>query len=326
MVENLASKLARFDRDSIKKLEPLGFDSNRSRKSLPPLQTLIAFEAAARLRSFTLAAEELNISQPAISQQVRLLEDRLQVPLFQRSNNKITLTEQGNAFVETVTDVLNQLVDSVENTKDVNTRNTIAISLLPSFASTWFASRIGQFQELYTDIDLIVVSTIACTEFGQEGADVAIRWGPGGYAETLYEEKLLSERHILVTSQAFLDKTGPLKTIEDLKDLPLIHDTDFSEWQRVIELNGGNPSDFKNGLYFGDSSAAIATLLSGYGLGIVRDVLIEHHIKSGALIPLDFESAAGPFSYHFLCPQERVSRPEIQLLLTWLRKECGLPD
>ncbi|WP_298852021.1 LysR substrate-binding domain-containing protein [uncultured Ruegeria sp.] len=322
MSRSLKSKLDRLGPSALSKLEAVGFDSNRMRRSLPPLQTLVAFEAAARLNSFTLAGTELNLTQPAISQQVKLLEYRLGVPLFRRSNNQIILTEQGEQFSEAVGMMLNALSESVHNLRPDGGRTTLTVSLLPSFASTWFATRSGRFILDNPQIDLIALSTVACTGFGQEGADVAIRWGPGG-TEDLYEEILLDEHHMLVASTELASALGPAPSIEDLKRYPFVHDTNYSEWQKVIEGNGGDPDDFREGLYFGDAAATLTAIAAGHGAGVVRDVVASHLLASGQIARLPFKSVKGPHSYFFLCPNRRLKQARVQAFLQWLRSEAA---
>lgn len=320
MSRHLQSKLDRLGPAELSRLEPVGFDSNRMRRDLPPLQTLVAFEAAARLRSFTLAASELNLTQPAISQQVKLLEHRLGVTLFRRSNNQIELTEQGEHFSETVAALLDNLSESVHHLNPEGGRSTLTVSLLPSFASTWFAARSGRFTTQNPTIDLIVLSTVACTGFGQEGADVAVRWGPGG-AQGVYEEKLLEEQHLLVATPEVASSLGPAPSMKDLTQYPFVHDTNFSEWRAVIELNGGIPEEYERGQYFGDASATLAAITAGQGIGVVRDVVAEHLLTNGQLVALPFESVNGPHAYYFLCPKGRMDQPRVCAFLSWLRAE-----
>ncbi|WP_350334345.1 LysR substrate-binding domain-containing protein [Coralliovum pocilloporae] len=317
----LQTKLDQLGPNALSKLEPVGFDSNRMRRTLPPLQTLIAFEAAARLQSFTMAAAELNLTQPAVSQQVKLLEQRLGVDLFRRKNNQIVPTEQGERFLEAVTNALNELGETVQELGPGSGRSTLTVSLLPSFASTWFATRCGSFLSRNPAIDLVTLSTVARTDFGQEDADVAIRWGTGG-ARGVYEERLFGEHHLLVASAGLSPALDGLSDIDDLKGFPFLHDTNFSEWRTVIEVNGGNPDDFEHGGYFGDSSATQTAIAAGQGIGVVRNIIAEPLLKSGQLIALPFQSVPGPFSYFFLCPERRIEQPRVQAFLTWLRDEA----
>ena len=317
----LRTKLEQLGPGALSRLEPVGFDSNRMRRALPPLQTLIAFEAAARLQSFTLAASELNLTQPAVSQQVKLLEHRLGVKLFRRRNNMILLTEQGEQFAEDVGEALSSISESVQNLSPDKGRSTLTVSLLPSFASTWFAARSHRFIDANPSVDLITLSTVAKTGFGQEDADVAIRWGPGG-SKDVYEEYLFGEQHILVASRRTSDMFSGITGIGDLKGQPFFHDTNYSEWREVVAVNGGDPADFEHGAYFGDTSATVNAILYGRGVGVVRDVIAQHLLATGDLVQLPFKPVTGPFSYYFLCPERRVEQPRVQAFLSWLRKEA----
>lgn len=322
MNQFLKTKLAKHDADRLSNLEHVGFDSNRVRKKLPPLQTLVAFEAAARLQSFTLAGKELNLTQPAISQQIKLLEQQLGISLFRRSHNKIFLSQQGEVFAETIGEMLKTIGVSVEALADDSMRSALTVSLLPSFASTWFASRMRSFVQANPEIDLIVLSTIAKTGFEQEGADVAIRWGPGNY-DGLYEELLLRERQFLVACPKIAESVSIGTPLASLSKLTMVHDTDFTEWRQVIEINGADPGDFENGLYFGDASASLKAIASGAGIGVVRDIIAMDMLDSGELVKLPFKEVAGPFAYYFLCPEHRIEQPRVSKFLQWLRNQTA---
>ena len=322
MTRDLRHRLETLSPDALAKLETVGFDSNRMRRPLPPLQTLVAFEASARLQSFTGAALELNLTQPAISQQVKLLEHRLGTDLFLRQNNRIALTEAGEQLARTVGALLLDLSESVHELSEDRGRTNLTVSLLPSFATTWFAHRCGRFITQNPGLDLIALSTIAKTEFGQEDVDVAIRWGPGGTVG-VYEERLFGEEHLFAASPTVAATLGD--SIDALHDVPFLHDTRYSEWRKLIEVNGGNPDEFEDGPYFGDASATQAAIAAGHGVGAVRSILADQLLTSGDLVRLPFKPVEGPYAYYFLCPESRMEQPKVACFLNWLREEAQRP-
>lgn len=206
----------------------------------------------------------------------------------------------------------------------------LAITLVGVFLTTTNAkpreeiAANGKFVTANPSVDLLALSTVAKTGFGQEDADVAIRWGPGGFSDG-FEERLFGEKHILVASAQTAKMLGEITDLNSLADRPFLHDTNYSEWRRVIEINGADPAAFEHGIYFGDSSATVNAILHSQGIGVVRDVIARHLLDAGALVQLPFEPVDGPFSYYFICPERRVDQPRVQAFLNWLRGEAQNP-
>ena len=162
------------------------------RRHLPPLNALRAFEAAARHLSFTRAAEELAVTQAAISHQVKALEEWLGVDLFIRRNRKLFLTEAGQAYLPPLTNAFNELDDATHRTTRVDSSGVLTVSVLPSFAAKWLVPRIGKFRERHPDIDILISPSEDLVQFDRDGVDVGVRHGSGGWPG-LHSERFLPE-------------------------------------------------------------------------------------------------------------------------------------
>ncbi|HAJ20303.1 MAG TPA: transcriptional regulator, partial [Rhodospirillaceae bacterium] len=191
---------------------------------LPPLKPLPAFEAAARLLSFTEAADELFVTQAAISHQIKQLEDALGVRLFRRLNRALLLTEEGQAFAGAVRQALSQIATAADRVKRQDATGALNVSCLPSFASAWLVPRLARFRARHPEIDVRLAADYELTDFSVEDIDLAIRWGTGGY-DDLFEIRMMTEEVFPVCSPRLLqDPEKPLDRLEDLRHHTLLHD------------------------------------------------------------------------------------------------------
>ncbi len=205
---------------------------------LPPLQTLRAFEAAARRMSMTLAAEELHLTHGAVSRQIKALEDYLGVRLFRRMTRRIELTDAGISFFGTVTRALSELsreAKSIRRSDD----SRLAVSAGVSFASKWLASRLHRLMARFPDLDVHLEVTDAPVDFSLCQIDVALRYGAGQYPAAT-AERIMNETVVPVCSPEYRDRAGGLRTPEDLTRCRLIHEigmnTTWERWFAWMEL------------------------------------------------------------------------------------------
>ena len=150
-------------------------------RSLPPLNALKAFEAAARSESFTRAAEELNVTQGAVSHQVKALEGILGLKLFNRERQRLVITEAGREYLAVVRDALDRIAVGTERLVQRQTSGVLTVSTSPDFAAKWLVNRLGRFAEAHPDIDLRVSATIQQVDFAREDVDLAVRHGDGNW-------------------------------------------------------------------------------------------------------------------------------------------------
>src|SRR5215467_8064197 len=151
-------------------------------RRLPPLNALRAFEAAARSESITRAAEELSVTQGAVSQQVKALEATLGIKLFNRERQRLVMTEAGRGYLAVVRDALDRIAVGTERLVQRQSSGVLTVSTSPDFAAKWLVHRLGRFAEAYSDIDLRVAATMDHVDFAREDVDLAVRHGDGNWA------------------------------------------------------------------------------------------------------------------------------------------------
>ena len=205
---------------------------------LPPLNALRTFEAAARHLSFTKAAEELFVTQAAVSHQIRALEEHLGAPLFRRMNRALMLTDQGQVLLPAVRDAFDRLRAGVRRVEDLSSGGALTISTTPSFAASWLAGRLVRFQVLHPEIELQLGATSRPVDFAREGIDCGIRYGagdwPGLVSQRLFETALLP-----VCSPSLLDGAHPLRQPADLAQHTLLHALDgIDDWRLWLRAAG----------------------------------------------------------------------------------------
>src|SRR5689334_19797925 len=203
-------------------------------RRLPPLNALKAFEAAARSQNFTRAAEELRVTQGAISQQVKALEDTLGLKLFTRERQRLALTEAGREYLGVVRDALDRIALGTDRLVQRQRGGVLTISTSPDFAAKWLVHRLGRFAESHPAIDLRVSASMHHVDFAREDVDLAVRHGDGQWPG-LHVTRLCSEQLFAVCSPAMAAK---LKRPQDALKLPLLHLDDRSAWTAWLEAAG----------------------------------------------------------------------------------------
>ncbi|MBL8515725.1 MAG: transcriptional regulator GcvA [Betaproteobacteria bacterium] len=287
-------------------------------RRLPPLSTLPVLEAAARLASFSAAAEELHVTHGAISHQIRSLEDHLGVRLFAREGRRVTVTPDGAALAEQVRQALAQIASAVEAISPKARESRLTVSVLPSFASRWLMRHMGGFLEKHPELEIHVQATIGLANFTSDGVDVAIRFGKGPWPG-VHVERIAGDSHFVVCSPEFMKKHKP-KTVVDLVKLPLVR-ADFEDWARWFKAAGVDQVPRMKGVEYNDAAMVLQAAMDGQGLALTRRSLAESDLAKGRLVrPFDVEIAAQE-SYFLVClPQHRHSR-KITAFRDWLFSE-----
>src|SRR5499427_1411923 len=191
-------------------------------RRLPPLNAIKAFEAAARSQSFTRAAEELNVTQGAVSQQVKALEATLGIKLFDRERQRLVITEAGREYLAVVRDALDRIAVGTERLVQRQSSGVLTISTSPDFAAKWLVHRLGRFAESHPEIDLRVSATAPHVDFVREDVDLAVRHGDGKWPG-LDIVRLCSEQLFPVCSPKLVAGRNRVKTAADLLNFPLLH-------------------------------------------------------------------------------------------------------
>ncbi|WP_199086741.1 transcriptional regulator GcvA [Bosea sp. ASV33] len=300
-----------------------------SRRHLPPLASLRAFEAAARHRNFEKAGDELAVTASAVGQHVRSLETWLRRPLFVRLPSKgVALTEIGERYAATISQVLDQLNEATARALRPETPNVITVSTLPSFALNWLIPRLGHLKERAPHLEVRVEVSVSLTDFARENVDVAIRSGSGGYPG-LQSDLLMEENFFPVCSAALLDDPErPLREPADLRHHILLHEIpegipDFVTWPRWLAAIGVSGVDATRGPRFSHTFLALQAAASGQGVALATNVLIGDYLDAGRLVRPFPDQVRGPHQYYLVCPEASAQRPAIAAFRRWIREEAA---
>lgn len=289
-------------------------------RRLPPLNALRAFESAARHLSFTLAADELHVTQAAISHQIKGLEEWLEIPLFHRRNRALELTEAGTSYLPSVCTALDTIAEATDRLTRVTSPRTLTVSCLTSFASKWLLPRLGRFQAAYPNLDVLLETTTNLTDFTRQEVDVAIRMGAGTW-KGLQIEFLMTEVLFPVCSPALLTGPKPLRTPADLVHHTLIHDDFTIGWENWCREAGVTGIDIQRGPRFTDSALMLQAVIGGRGVCLARDALVRDDLAAGRLVRPFSAQVPGLEAYYIVAPPDHFQRPKVKAFRDWLFAE-----
>jgi LysR family glycine cleavage system transcriptional activator len=289
---------------------------------LPPLASLHAFEAAGRRLSFKAAAEELHVTPGAVSQHIKLLEDRLGTALFLRQTRRIELTEAGRVLLVPTQQAFRALAEAVARIRGTDRGKILSVSLLPSFAALWFVPRLGHFRERHPDIDVRISATPKLADVNRDDVDVGIRYGLGAYPG-MHVEHLLADDLFPVCSPRLLEGPVPLREPADLARHTLIHDELRQEWELWMHAAGIKGLDTSRGPSFSLWDLAFQAAIAGQGVALGRSTLVGEYLKSGKLVKPFAVSSHSRFGYYLVCLPERANEPKIAALRAWLKDEIA---
>ncbi len=299
-----------------------------SRRRLPPLNSLRAFEAAARHLNFEKAGDEIAVTASAVGQQVKALEAWLGRPLFARLPSRgVVLTPLGERYAAAITEVLNRLNEATAQALRPEISNTITVSAMPSLASNWLIPRLGSFRERHPELDVRVSVSTRLTDFAREDVDVAIRFGRGHYPG-LRTDLLMEETFFAVCSAALLnDPDRPLHEPADLRHHMLIHEAvegvpDYVTWDRWLAAVGVRGVDTSRGPRFTHTYLCLQAAASGQGVALATNVLIGDYLKAGRLVRPFPHQVRGAYQYYIVCPEEVADRPALAAFRAWLLDEA----
>jgi LysR family transcriptional regulator, glycine cleavage system transcriptional activator len=292
-------------------------------RRLPPLNAVRAFEAAARHLSFTRAAEELNVTQAAVSHQVKALEERLQVPLFRRLNRGLVLTEAGAGYLKELEDILDRLEQATERLRASEATGIITVSTSTSFAAKWLVPRLQRFRDRRPDIDVRIDANDSLTDFRRDNVDLAIRYGRGVYPG-LSSVQLLQDIVFPVCSPHLLEGGHPLREPSDLKHFTLLHDQGVVEdWRTWLRTAGVTDLDPSRGPVFSHSAMLIEAAIAGQGVALARRSMVARDVREGRLVQPIPLSLKAEFSYWVVCPESAAEKPKIAEFRAWLLDEAA---
>jgi LysR family glycine cleavage system transcriptional activator len=289
----------------------------------PSISAVRGFEAAARLGNFTRAAEELNITQSAVSHSVRELELRLGHALFVRDARQLSLTEAGRRYLPFAAEALARLRAGDQAVTDPARRaRVLTVSVSPSFAAKWLAPRLGSFSRANPDLDLRISATPQHIDFSDGEIDVAVRHGDGDWPH-LSCTRLCEETMFPVCSPALMRGRKP-HTLADLPGLALIHHRNVDAWRAWLNAFGVTaPARALHGPSFSEMNLAIDAAIAGQGIALARSALADRDLREGRLARPVSEERPAPFAYWIVCPKASSDLPKIARFRDWLLTEAA---
>lgn len=301
-------------------------------RRLPPLNALRAFEAAARLRSFARAADELAVTPTAISHQIKGLEDTLGVELFVRLPRGLRLTPAGANYLPELTRGFDALARAGDRLTGSGMTGVMKISTMASLAHCWLVPRLITFHRRYPGLTLVVNATTRLVDFMREEVDVAIRYGKGGYP-ALRTVKIMEEEVFPVASPALLERGPALDDWPDLARHVLLHDNGTFEtepwlnWQVWLRRAGADQLvDATRGIEYDNSAMLVDAAVRGHGVALGRSVLVAEHLREGRLVALFNTRRPADYAYFAVAPEPTADQPRVQAFISWLKEEAERDD
>lgn len=287
---------------------------------LPSLNGLRAFEAAARHLSFTNAALELNVTQTAISHQIRRLEQELGLKLFVRQNRALALTPQARDYLPGVRSAFNDLKLATDRLLRRDNERVLTVSTLASLAVKWLLPRLSGFQETHPEIDVRITTSIALVDFKSGDVDAAIRYGRGQWPG-LRADWLMADNLFPVCSPALLTGTKPLRRPDDLAGHVLLHTSGATndDW-RLWLTAAGLPSELSHnpGLTFDLTFLTIQAAIDGIGVAIGRTSYVEADLAKGRLVAPFKMALHADAGFYLVCPEATAESPKMKAFRQWL--------
>lgn len=299
------------------------------RKSLPPLHALISFEAAARLSSFSAAAQELNISQAAVSQQIRGLEENLNLTLFDRAHRTVQLTPAGRNYQHTVAMALEHLAMATRDLRVTRGRIRLTVAADQSMAWMWLVPRLAHFQEANPAISVRLVASDLESDCLVNTVDVALIHGDGKWPG--YQARLLFAEEVFpVCSKAYLGSASPLASPRDLVRHALLHLEDdhwnWMTWRMWLTENGVDMPAARDGLTINNYPLLIEAAKKGQGLALGWNGLIDDGIREGTLVRPLTQSVGTRYGYYVVWPEQDEPPPHSAAFVAWILAFMARPD
>lgn len=286
-------------------------------RRLPPLNSLKSFEAAGRLLSFTRAAHELNVTQAAVSHQIKLIEGYLDVTLFVRTPRKLVLTEQGRALLPDIIEAFDKLSIAIGAVRQEPSSKMISVRLAPSFAAKWLSPRLKYFWLQHPEIDLCLYHANPAVEFDREEIDIAVTYGKGDWPGVV-ADPILSLDFYPVCTPAFMTNDRPLSNIDNLRYYSLLHDANYecwSDWLKLAKIEGINAN---KGTIIDDTNVLIQAAVDGQGVALGSTTFVQDLLDSGKLVkPFDI-TLVNEFAYYVVCPEAHLKNSSVQAFKNWL--------
>lgn len=297
------------------------------RQKLPPTKALVVFEATARHMSFTRAAEELHLTQAAVSRQIQILEHNLGVPLFKREGRSVKLTAEGERLQRVTIVALEDIAEVSVALRHIHQDRSINIHTTTAFGALWLMQRIGSFRSQYPEIQLRLVSSDEPVDLSEGDIDLAIAYGHGNWSGA-ESEKLFEDEIYPVCSPAFAAGLSENFSLHDLMAQPLLHlesvEPTWVTWSAWLRGNRVDPGQSLNGTSFNNYLVILQAAQQGQGIALGWHRLVHPFVTAGQLvrpIPNSFQPEG---AYYLLVkPGDIDQQSEIQAVYDWLRSQTN---
>lgn len=296
--------------------------------SFPPLNSLRAFEVAARRGSFVRAAEELFVTPAAISHQVKQLEEHLGMALFFRQHRGLELTEAGRQLLPELTRGFGHMERGIGSLVAEGLTGSLSVLVMPSFATLWLIPRLGRFLDNYPEIEISINAKWQDPNAIGTTADIAIFYGLGNYPG-LVTQLLMREEIFPVCAPGLLNNK-PLRKFQDLRNHTLLHDVETNAdeptltWRRWLRDAGIQDVDPNRGVKFSNSILLTEAAANGQGIALGRTTLVEDYLLKGRLIRPLHDARPADYAYHIVTSQAGSKKPRVQAFINWLESEVDV--
>lgn len=285
--------------------------------TLPPLNALRTFECAARHLSFTLAAEELNITQSAVSHQIKALEAWLGFLLFERHGQRLSLTPGARIYAVALGTSFSKILQATHDVMTAGSHQVLNLRGYGTFFVRWLIPRISDFQEKNRDIKIRLTTHVEAVNFARDNVDVGIVYGTGPW-EGCRSDQIFTDALVPVVSPKLAEKLSRDGSLADILSLPMLHSRRRAQWEDWLMAVGAIRKPAENDMYFEDVTILYQCVLEGLGVALVQYRYVERDLAEGRLIiahPFTLERQGG---YHLVCPTETAGDDKIVRFRAWL--------
>jgi len=295
---------------------------------VPPLDLIEGFEAAARNLSFTKAGAELNLTQSAVSRQIKSLEDWLGVPLFERRTRALVLTAHGETLYKAVPGILHAIEDVARKIRHEQQIRTLTVTTTASFASLWLIPRLPRYTREHPQLDVRISASNKLVDLERSNVEIAIRYTsvvPEGAAKKLFEEEVFP----VCAPQLLDDPAKPLSVPADLRHHVLLHYDDpanrvpWLDWPTWLESVGLNDFKAAGSMRFNQYDQVVVAATSGQGVALGRNPLLKHMLQDGRLVAPFSDKSVAPRAYYVLASNTAADNPDVSEFVAWLFREAG---
>lgn len=288
---------------------------------LPLLNALKTFVVAANRLNFTKASEDLLVSPSAISHQIKVLEDYLNVKLFFRKNRSLVLTREGEILYQSLEGPFNQINKALQNIFSLRSKQFLNVALRPFLSGYWLTSKLQDFWLKNPDVGVNLIHSIEIPNFQRDNIDIAIVWGKGDWSN-LEISRLIPGNLTPICSASYIEKHGRPRTPEDLLKYVLIHDENHNGWTEWFMKALGKHVLIPHNLNIDDTNVRLRAVENNQGIMLSCPYLLRRQLEQGTLVQI-FDICLEDYAYYVVYPKNTILSDKEQLFVDWLHKEAS---